>query len=329
MVREARSIPARRRRVSRSRETPGRTSSRPGLTAVALVLLVAFVALVAVRATGSAIHVLRWLLLPVPMAVEPQSPPVHDDTGLRAAIFASVPRANGTLSVDVQDLRGGASASIDADREFVAASLFKVPILVEVLRQEELGELEPARLLEIKQSDWTDGSGVLQDRVGDRLSVDELTRLMIEKSDNIAALVLLDAVGVDSVNATSQSLGLTGTRLIDRHLDPNGAHMTTAADMARLFDLAASGTLIDAHVSDQALRLLGVQQANTWLAEALPWWIRVAHKWGDLPPVRHDAGVVYGPNSTYAIAVLTDGMPPLEAEQAIAAVSRAAYDYLN
>ena len=73
------------------------------------------------------------------------------------------------------DLEGGGEASRDADRPFPAASLFKLPILVEVLAQQEVHRLDPDQLLEIRAEDWTDGSGVLQARVGDRLTVRELT----------------------------------------------------------------------------------------------------------------------------------------------------------
>src|SRR2546429_290079 len=93
-------------------------------------------------------------------------------------------------------VRGGAPARVDGERAFPAASLFKLPILVEVLAEEDAGQLDPESQLQIRPEDWTDGSGVLQARVGDRLTVRELTRLMIQESDNIAALVLLDAVGV-------------------------------------------------------------------------------------------------------------------------------------
>src|SRR5207248_7139650 len=110
-----------------------------------------------------------------------------------------------------------------------AASLFKLPILLEVLAQEDAGRLDADQQETVRPEDWTDGSGVLQARIGDRVSVRELSRLMIAESDNIAALVLLDLVGVGTVNALSEQLGLRVTRVVDHRAGEPGDHTTSAA----------------------------------------------------------------------------------------------------
>jgi beta-lactamase class A len=256
--------------------------------------------------------------------------PLHADPILRArleAVGASV--AHGSLAVAVVDLQSGAMASIDADRAYPAASLFKVPILLEVLAEEDAGRLDPERRLEIGADDWTDGSGVLQARVGEQLAVRQLTRLMIQDSDNIAALVLLDVVGVASVNAMAERLGLAATRLVDHRAGDPGDHTTSAGDMTRVLVGLATGQLVGQHVAEQALRLLELKQSVTWLGDELPFWVKVAHKWGDLPEARNDVGIVYTPRGSYAIAVLSENSTPEEAARAIARVSRVVYDYLG
>ena len=76
-------------------------------------------------------------------------------------------------------------------------------------------------------------------------------------------------------------------------------------------------------------RLLEQPQAHTWLADSLPWWVKVAHKWGDLPTARHDAGIVYSPRGTFVTVVLTEDVAPDEAQRAIARTAQAAYDFLG
>jgi beta-lactamase class A len=247
---------------------------------------------------------------------------------LQQRLDAAASVSRGAVGAVVLDLDSGSEASVAADRPFPAASLFKLPILVEVLAQQEVRRLDPDTLLEIRQQDWTDGSGVLQARIGERLSVRELTRLMIQESDNIAALVLLDAVGPNNVNATLERLGLHDTRVVDRRGGAQGEHMTTARDTARLLSIVASGQLVDPEVSEAALRLLEQPQAHTWLAESLPWWVKVAHKWGDLPTARHDAGIVFTPRGTFVAVVLTEDVAPDEAQRTIARTAQIAYDYL-
>ncbi len=256
-------------------------------------------------------------------------PPLHSDAALQAGVDRAMTLSRGTSATYVVDLERGAVAQSNADRQFPAASLFKLPILVEVLAQQQLHRLDPDQQLQVRQEDWTDGSGVLQARVGDRLSVRELTRLMIQESDNIAALVLLNAVGSDNVNATLDRLGLNGTRLVDRRLGDRGDNVTTARDMGELMTTIASGHLIDVDVSETAMRLLELRQATTWLADDLPWWVKVAHKWGDLPDARHDAGIVFTPRGRFVAVVLTQDALPDEAERAIARTARAGYDALH
>ncbi|MCA1648091.1 MAG: class A beta-lactamase-related serine hydrolase [Chloroflexi bacterium] len=185
------------------------------------------------------------------------------------------------------------------------------------------------RRLEIRADDWTDGSGVLQARVGDQLTVRELTRLMIQESDNIAALVLLDAVGVARTNATIEGLGLLSTRLVDHRAGEAGEHITSAADMAHLLVGLNNGQVINQNVSEAALTVLELKQTVAWLADGLPFWVKVAHKWGELPQARNDAGVVFTPRGSYVAVVLTEDADSAESASVIARASRVAYDYLG
>jgi beta-lactamase class A len=233
------------------------------------------------------------------------------------------------MALAAVDLGTGASAGVDADRPYPAASLFKVPILIHVLAEEDAGRLDPDQLLEIREDDWTDGSGVLQARVGDRLSVSELSQLMIQESDNIAALVLLDAVGVSAVNGTVDELGLHATRLVDHRAGEDGDHTTSASDMSRLLVLLATGQAVNQRVSESALATLELKQSVSWLTDDLPFWVKIAHKWGDLPEARNDVGIVFSPRGSYVLAALTENSEPAEAAAAISRASRAAYDLLG
>jgi beta-lactamase class A len=295
-----------------------------------LLVLVVGVAAVSVG-PGTLVEMITGLVLARPPAANVPAPAPRSDLDLQSRLNAIADDVHfGSLGAMVVDLQSGASARVNAGRSFPAASLFKLPILVEVLAEEDAGQLDPQRRLTIRQEDWTDGSGVLQARVGDQLTVRELTTLMIQDSDNIAALVLLDVVTVPEVNATSERLGLHATRLVDHRaggsaLD-NVEHTTSAGDMAQLLVSMASGRLINQKVSEQALGLLELKQATNWLGADLPFWVKVAHKWGDLPQARNDVGVVFSPRGSYVVAVLTADGQADEAASIIGRTSRMMYD---
>ena len=90
-----------------------------------------------------------------------------------------------------------------------------------------------------------------------------------------------------------------------------------------------NGQVINPRVSEQTLALLELKQSVAWLADGLPFWVKLAHKWGDLPQARNDAGVVFTPRGSYVAVVLTAGGQPDESAMLIARASRVAYDALG
>jgi beta-lactamase class A len=74
------------------------------------------------------------------------------------------------------------------------------------------------------------------------------------------------------------------------------------------------------------LDLMLAQKVRDRLPALLPPGAGVANKTGNLPEVTHDVGIVYAPQPTYIIAVLSDRGGESEP---IAVLSRAIYDYFN
>jgi hypothetical protein len=78
------------------------------------------------------------------------------------------------------------------------------------------------------------------------------------------------------------------------------------------------------------LDLLAAQQHADRLPAPLPLGVRVAHKTGELPNLRHDAGIVYAPSGAYVfVAMVQDAPGEAAARDAIVDLSRAAYDALE
>jgi len=306
----------------------------------AYVLVGAFIGLATWKLTASAVDTLQYTDTAaahtdeVPVVAAPAPPPQgpHLDTALLGLLERQAP-ANGTVGLVVRNLTTGAEASINADRVFPAASLYKVPIMVEAVRQIRLGRLSSDQQFTVQRAHWVPGSGVLQSRVGDSIPVRELLRLLIAESDNIAAMMLIDATGLNNINQTMSGLGLAGTRLLDyRAQGANngiGPYSTSPADMAALMDTIATGRLVDQEASDEALRLLGQKQASDLLGEALPWNVKVAHKWGEIPGARHDAGIIFTPKFQYVLIVMTENVDPRGSPSYIRDLSRTIYDFFE
>lgn len=132
--------------------------------------------------------------------------------GVAEAIAAESSAAGVRSFLHARDLRSGADVAVDADSLVVLASVFKVPVAVELARQFETGELEASERVRVPASRRTvgpTGISVLADDV--ELSLRDLAQLMISVSDNTATDVLLERAGIEAVNRRMRDLGLDQT----------------------------------------------------------------------------------------------------------------------
>jgi beta-lactamase class A len=235
-------------------------------------------------------------------------------------------------AIDVKDLATGFESGVNVNKSMPAASTIKIPVMVEVFRQMELGTTTLHQKIHVRESDKDYGSGDLCDAAGGTpVTVEYLLWAMITDSDNTATNMLIRLVGRTHINATMSQLGLRQTSLHDYIRTDSGtiryALRTSPHDMIRLLEAMAHHTLIDRWSSEEMLAILTGQHHNSLLPEPLPQGTQIAHKTGTLHDTLNDVGIVYLADEPYAIAVLTTNLPNLETGRAfIRHVSLLAYD---
>lgn len=181
---------------------------------------------------------------------------------------------------------------------FPAASLAKLPILVELARQ--LAGPESAYTwetrLEVPEEARVPSDGVLANLSPElRPTIHDLAHLMITISDNTASNVLLDLLGLDAINVSMRELGLKETRLERRFIDFEARragrdNWTTAADMALLLTHIQRGRI------PERARLLQILLRQNFYHILPAYWneeLLFAHKTGGLEGIMHDAGLLY------------------------------------
>ncbi len=255
---------------------------------------------------------------------------------------ALIARLPGTYGVYAKNLHTGKTLAFNERAVVPAASLIKVPILAELYRRVEEEGLVLDETVAMHKEDQVPGSGVLKDLTPNTAySLRDLAALMITVSDNTAANLLIDYLGVESVNALLRRLGLLHTALERRMeripMERPRLNRTTAYDMTRLMEMLTRGEVISAEVSRRMVGLLELCQAPCSLAPNLfdPPFVgalprpRVAHKTGSLNDARHDSGIVYGPDAVLAVTILSHGAPEAELKRSIDRVGRALYHELR
>lgn len=149
-----------------------------------------------------------WLILLVPvLAQSPRQKKLENDIKYLVSQHSSRMRAG----VAVYHLRSGERVSVDGDRPYPLASVFKLPILLELARQLQAGRqgLSLEQVVTLKETDRCIGSGTLQNQPpGTRVKLSRCVELMESISDNTATDVIFNRIGTDSVNKLLADQGL-------------------------------------------------------------------------------------------------------------------------
>lgn len=226
-------------------------------------------------------------------------------------------------------------AGVHADNFIYPASVYKMYVAAEVLRQVSQGRTSltapvivraPNDVDRTKELAW-DPRPLLRD--GDTVTVAYLLDLMITRSDNSAANCLIDLARRENINALMREYGWNGSEVTRKFLSrrfEDSAYVkvrsteTSARHAAEFLFRIHTNTLVDPWVSQQMRSLLGRQLDTTKLQTGLPARAMFYHKTGWYASWTHDVGIVDGGTVRYIIACFL----PLPEERALPLMRRLA-----
>jgi len=252
-------------------------------------------------------------------------------------------RLDGVMGVAILDLTDDRILLRNADRVFPTASSIKIAILLELYRQDQdtrAGAKAKAKLDDIYTFDPKDLVEDSQIMAGltagmTRVTNRDLAQFLVAVSDNAATNVLIDRVGMQNVNATLRSLGLTKTMLRRKMIDITAArrgdeNVSTPQEMVRLLEMIYKGKALNKELTDQFIKQLKTLKKDSYLSYELPADAELADKPGSLDGVRNDCGIVFARNRPFAISVMTTyDRDEKAAERAISEVALEAYRYFE
>lgn len=249
----------------------------------------------------------------------------HPFANRRLAAEKIIAESGAEVSVAYRALDGSEEWMHEADRRFHAASTMKVPVMVELFRQESAGMLKLSDSLEIRNEfkSVVDGSPYAMDfgedsddtvykNVGKSMTLEALNFQMITVSSNFATNLLIDRLGVENIRATVASLGGQGLEVRrgvedQKAFDLGIINETTARGLFVVMNAIARGQAVSAAQSARMVDVLAAQRFNDGIPRGLPAGTRVAHKTGTITRIHHDAAIVYGARPC-VLVVLTRGI---------------------
>jgi beta-lactamase class A len=272
----------------------------------------------------------------------------HD---FKAALEAITSGFSGALGLAAKRLDDGQTISHNETEVFQAASVVKLPLLLDALQRVERGELDLEHRYVMRAEDRAGGSGVLKVCDGGLgLTVHDLLRLMIVVSDNTATNMMLDILGgLDAINARFAAMGLETTRAVGKLQVPwefkteiqrqgHSANITPL-EILGLLERLWNGEILQPETQQMALEILTQQQYTEIIARYLPEGTRTATKSGFQTGVRNDVGFVWFQENSkragqvYAVAIASKDGQDLryhvdnEGVLATAKISRLVYDF--
>ncbi|MFF8913126.1 serine hydrolase [Streptomyces sp. NPDC015032] len=255
-----------------------------------------------------------------------------DEAGVQGFFFA-------------REIDGDRTIGVQADEPVCLASVFKIPVALAYAREAAAGRLGRTERHAVDPHYRDGGIGTSGCADAIEMSLRDLVHMMMTMSDNAATDVVLDRVGLDTVNRMLAELGRERTRLIGGCRALTGSlfadlGVTTEAEAhERMAELAAQepGKALELSVCvperttrgtarDIAELLAGIWRDEAGPAEACAEvravmsrqiWphrlssgfddsYRVAGKTGTLPGWRNEAGVIEDPGvGRWAVAVFT------------------------
>jgi beta-lactamase class A len=221
----------------------------------------------------------------------------------------------------------GSSIRINANEEFRAASLMKIPVAMEVYKAAELGLLNLDEEIILKE-EWlnSDFGDLYEKGAGYQLTLEEVIEILLTKSDNTALRAAIAAT--DGVLPIEERA--LGSLDVEFSVDQSGSIDIGARSYASFFKCLYFACYNSVEHSNTLLKYLTQSNFNDRIVSGVPDTVLVAHKIGVFnTTVQSDCGIIYKENRNYILCIMLSAQDTPETKNHFYNLSIFAYDFLN
>jgi beta-lactamase class A len=236
-----------------------------------------------------------------------------------------------SAAVHVINLNDAEWISINDGERFNPGTLFKVPVLMILLRQSEKNPELMNKKLFLDQNTQAQKQTFIDKHIetGKYYSIRELISHMIVESDNYATHLLNQYVNIKELNAFFDGIGLpTAPAFTEKYT-------LSVKEYSRLLTVLYNASYLYNENADYALSLLAQSKFNEGITKFLPRNIKVAHKFGEAETVAsgddrqfHETGIIYL-DEPVLVNVMTKGKDVKVQANVIAEIGKLVYERLS
>lgn len=260
-----------------------------------------------------------------PLVTYPTLP--SSSSQLSSVVENAMRGSKGKYGILIKNLKTGEIYHDNEHMTFESGSLYKLWIMATAYKQIEEGTLKiddslhaDIPKLNEKFNIATEDAELKEGEID--FTIGSALRQMITISHNYAALALSQKVGMKNVKAFLNSHDLAESFT-------GQPPKVSAYDIGVFLEKLYENKLVSPSSDKEMISLLKEQTINHKLPGELPKNVTIAHKTGEIGLFTHDAGIVYTQSGDYIIVVLSQSDYPPGAQERIATLSKAVYDYFS
>lgn len=247
---------------------------------------------------------------------------------LRKALRSYVEAQEGKVGVYFEYLPSGVSIGIKATEEVRLASLSKVPLAMSILKKVERGQLKLSDPITLKEEHLDKRFGDLwKSGAGTQMTIEDLLKLSIQKSDNTAYQTLFSMLTNKEVEEVYQNLEI-------EVVSSTSSPLVSPKSFSSIFrSLYLASYLLESD-SNYLLKVLTETAFKDKIPAGVPPSVLVAHKIGvfdrtDSPEkVYTDCGIVYEPLRPYILCIFVQDTDTAAIKH-MSIISKMVYGYVH
>ena len=294
-------------------------------------------------------RIIFFIFLLILVNCEKKDVPTVQSDALKTEITRLSDSLNAEIAVAFNDLETGQEFYYNEKSMMHAASTMKVPVMIEIFRMAERGELHLEDKIEVKNQFYSivdssvfsldvneDDCKTLYDSIGKKVIIRDLVFDMITRTSNLATNLLIELADAKKVTATMRELGAENIQVLRgvediKAFQKGWSNYTDAYDLAVIMRAIATAKAASEASCNEMIDILGQQFYRKKIPAGIPDSVKVVNKTGSITAISHDCAIVFPPQrKPYVLVVLTKGIAdPEKAENAIANISRLIYNDLQ
>ena len=224
---------------------------------------------------------------------------------IKQEITDTINQSEGEFGVVIEYLEFEQRVEINTDKQFYAASLTKVPLLITLYRMYDEGKITPeTKVSHLEEdSEWGDGT-IKNDPFGTEYTLEQIAWHLAQESDNVAKNILYRTLPWEEIQKTFDNIGIPTNTQENKFTTGEMAkvwqylYKSTNPSLVTEINPDSDITYLSANSVHTIFNLLTGTTTEERIPAAVPKNVKVSHKIGTWSETGswHDCGIVFSEN---------------------------------